>query len=349
MIFMGPSKIKIDDSKSDKDLEFRNKFKEMIGNSDVFIEILNAIVKIASSDSSVLIFGESGTGKELIARAIHRLSQRSGNKLISINCSAIPLSLMEAELFGYEKGAFTGADRRRIGYLGTANMGSLFLDEIGDMPLGIQSKILRVIQEKRYNSLGNNSDKHCDVRFIAATNKNLEEEIRLKRFRLDLYYRLNVFPIHIPPLRERKEDIEMLINQHLETLKTKNKTTDSCILDKSALKILKEYHWPGNIRQLQNVIERLYLLKPSGHIELKDFPSDIFTIQKKYKTTCDSDILLPEEGVNLNIIIENIENQYITQALQRTGNNKNQASKLLGLNRTTLVEKLKKKGLKLKS
>jgi transcriptional regulator with PAS, ATPase and Fis domain len=335
---------------------FQN-FPEVIGRSQSLLNVLEAVTKVAASDSSVLVLGESGTGKELIAYAIHRLSKRSHRRFIPINCSAIPDTLLESELFGYEKGAYTGADKRRIGHFEAATGGTIFLDEIGDMPPSLQAKLLRVLQDKRYTPLGGSQSKSADVRIIAATNKHLENAVEEGSFRLDLFYRLNVLPIKIPPLRERLSDIPELLTHFIDSAQRLQNIQSPVCFSKESVEVLKEYDWPGNIRQLQNLVDRLVVLKGGGVIQVSDLPKEfsqeraakspaqgVSTRSQAPATVYPKDhAVLPDEGINLTEYIESLENGYIRQALHRTGNNKNRAAKLLGLNRTTLVERIKKR------
>lgn len=342
-------------------------FPEIIAKSPVMITVLKSICKIAKSSSAVLILGESGTGKELIAAAIHRLSSRGIHNYVAINCSAIPEDLLEAELFGHEKGAFTGADKKRSGYFGIANHGTIFLDEIGDMPARLQAKLLRVLQEKKYSSVGSHEVKESDVRVIAATNVNLEQAVKEGRFRLDLYYRLNVLPVILPPLRQRRTDIPFLLEHFLDRANYTHCATEPCWLSDEVMDCLTHYNWPGNVRELQNLVERLIILKGSGAVQLKDLPTEykeasikpleeMQPIQESFlqsfsketnkapqqQTSCSDQMQLP---IDLTSFIENLENNLIKEALKRTQNNKNQAARLLGLNRTTLVERIKKRGI----
>ncbi|MBI2603346.1 MAG: sigma-54-dependent Fis family transcriptional regulator [Deltaproteobacteria bacterium] len=340
---------------------YRELFPEIAGRSPTLTHALRLVAKVARSPSSVLILGESGTGKELIASAIHRLSERRYKCFVAINCSAIPEELLEAELFGHEKGAFTGADRKRIGHFGAAEGGTIFLDEIGDMTPRLQSKLLRVLQEKQYSSVGSHTVKHVDVRIIAATNKDLEQAVKDNSFRLDLYYRLNVLPVELPPLRARAGDVELLLEHFCEQMNRLHLPETSCWFDPQALETLRSYSWPGNVRQLQNLVERLVLTHPGGRIGKDDLPPEFVQAKDLEPRPADempalappsSEIYragasaqLPKMGLNLNEYIESLENNLILQALQRTNNNKNQASKLLGMNRTTLVEKIKKRNI----
>ncbi|MFW7381199.1 MAG: sigma-54 interaction domain-containing protein [Oligoflexus sp.] len=359
---------------------WREAVSEIKGRSPAMERVLSTVTKVARSDCPVLIHGESGTGKELIARALHRLSPRANRRFVAINCGAIPESLMESELFGYVKGAFTGADQKRKGYFEEAAGGTIFLDEIGDMPLRLQAKLLRVIQEKQFSPIGSNEVKRADVRVIAATNVNLEEAVRQQSFRLDLFYRLNVLPIHLPSLRERRADIRLLLEHFLQVANQQHGLIQPCFLSAEVYHVLEAYNWPGNVRELQNLVERLVVMTGGGAIQLSELPAEYRGVQtdrsaqhltvnevsnsakhhavntsigsmpeeplmSKAAVQQLSQGLLPEEGMDLTSYIEELENTLILQALERTGHNKNQAAKLLGLNRTTLVERIKKRGL----
>jgi len=344
-----------------QDYRWRKNFPEIIGESQNIRDVLKIIMRVANTDSAVLILGESGTGKELIASAIHRLSKRAARKLVTINCSAIPENLLEAELFGHEKGAFTGAINKRVGLFEQAYGGTLFLDEIGDMPLNLQAKILRVLQEKSYTPIGSSQSKQANVRILAATHQNLESLVKEKCFRLDLYYRLNVFPIKLPALRERKEDIKLLLMHFLDQ---RNHQKKSCYFSQEIFSFLEKYAWPGNIRQLQNLVERLFIMHDAGIISVDNLPDEYRSSEGVFLSiagkkidapplkshtrinhSSSSFIKLPFEGLNLPSLILTLENDLIMQALERTRFNKNQAAKLLKLNRTTLVEKIKKRKL----
>jgi transcriptional regulator with PAS, ATPase and Fis domain len=274
---------------------------------------------------------------------------------LALNCSAIPEDLLEAELFGHEKGAFTGADKKRIGHFGMADGGSLFLDEIGDMPLRLQAKLLRVLQERKFTPIGGTEGRRVDIRIIAATNIDLAQAVKTQKFRLDLYYRLNVLPIDVPPLRERRQDIPLLLEYFLQLGNRAKLAASPCWIAESVGAALAAYSWPGNIRQLQNLIERLLIIKGGGWIELEDLPLEYLQNPAIAKAkpkplmprTMSPSIPLPDEGIDLCKYIGDLENQLIIEALAKTQNNKNQAAKLLGLNRTTLVERIKKRNIKL--
>src|SRR5215467_4773454 len=241
-------------------------FSEIVGQSVVLRRALQEVETVAPTDSTVLIYGETGTGKELIARAIHHLSARSSNAFVKLNCAAIPTGLLESELFGHEKGAFTGAIAQRVGRFELANHGTIFLDEIGDIPLELQPKLLRVLQEREFERLGSTRTLHSDARLIAATNANLTQRVAERRFRSDLYYRLNVFPISIPPLRERKEDIPHLVRHFLKKYARRmNRRVDS--IPASAMNVMSEYRWPGNVRELENFIERSVILSRDSELQ----------------------------------------------------------------------------------
>ncbi len=312
--------------------------------------------KVAKTSSHVLILGESGTGKEVLARYIHFCSGRKG-PFVPVNCAAIPEELLEAELFGYEKGAFTGAVKSKPGKFELAHKGTLFLDEVGELSFKLQAKLLRVIQEKQVERLGGEVSINVDVRILSATNKNLEKEVKEGRFREDLYFRLNVIPIEIPPLRERKEDLKLLAQFFLkkicerEGIEEKNITAE-------VWEVLQNYHWPGNIRELQNLIERLVILTEGKEITLDDLPP-FFLKTSSLKSDLESKSFknekfyfssfpfkeFDENGVDLNKVLREIEIYYLKKALEISKGVKSKAAKLLKLNRTTFIEKLKKYGL----
>lgn len=341
----------------------RSVLSEIKGRSQLLEDVLQTVAKVARSDSPVLINGESGTGKELIARGIHRLSPRVSKRFVAINCSAIPENLLESELFGHVKGAFTGADSRRRGYFEEANGGTIFLDEIGDMPWRLQAKLLRVLQEKHFSPIGSNETRYADVRVVAATNINLEKAVADKEFRLDLFYRLNVLPVRVPSLRERQGDIRILLDHFLDSCNKQHNFMNPAYLQAEVYKVLELHKWPGNVRELQNLVERLVVITGGGRVSVDDLPpeyrhgvieakalqahddEDLGTDDSISAPDIDDSGALPEVGLNLTEYIENLENSLILQALERTGNNKNRAAKLLGLNRTTLVERIKKRKL----
>jgi DNA-binding NtrC family response regulator len=328
-------------------------FDNLVGTSAAIQNIFRTVEKIAKTDSTVLITGESGTGKELIAKAIHFHSLRSRHMFVPINCGAIPEDLLESELFGHVKGAFTGAISGRVGRFETAHKGTLFLDEIGDAPLSIQVKLLRVLQEKTFEYVGSNKPIEVDVRIIAATNQNLRELIGKKFFREDLYYRLNVIPIEVPPLRNRMEDIPALAKYFLVKY-CKHQRKDLIEVDALAMQALCDYPWPGNVREFQNLIEQLTAFCDGRRISIHDLPKRFFQkdasqgVPSPQTTSASSSVFsfhIPSSGMDFNRVVDQIETNLIIEALQKTQWNKNQAAKLLNLNRTTLVEKMKKKNI----
>jgi len=325
------------------ELNKKYKFEQIIGQSEAIEAVLNLVERVADSDSTVMVTGESGTGKELIARAIHYNSSRRDGPFIPINCGAIPSELLESELFGHVKGAFTGALNNRVGRFELADGGTIFLDEIGDLEPSLQVKLLRVLQERNFEPVGGTKTISVNVRVIAATNINLEDAVENNRFREDLYYRLNVIPIVIPALRERKTDIPLLLNHFMNQF-CKQKGRGLTGFSPEALESLCNYGWPGNIRELENLVERLSILKGEGRVEMSDLPH-------KYKTTKSpmlevGGVDIPDGGLDFNTAVDTYENALILRALEKTNWNRNQAAQLLRLNRTTLVEKIKKKGLR---
>jgi DNA-binding NtrC family response regulator len=321
----------------------------IIGTSRQMMNLFELIEKVAESSATVLIHGESGTGKELAAKAIHQLSSRSSQNFVPVNCAAIPDDLLESELFGHVKGAFTGAHSNRIGRFEMADRGTMFLDEIGDMKPNLQVKLLRVLQSKEFEAVGSTKSQKVDVRIIAATNQNLEEMVAAKDFREDLFYRLSVIPINIPALRERRSDIPILINHFLGRFNLDKKRLVKGF-SRDALDILCNYDWPGNVRELENLVERLVILKESGLITPEDLPEKYLSGRSLTKTVAQpasAEADFPAGGVCLNSAVEEFENRLISQALHQTGGNKKEAAELLNLKRTTLIEKLKKKNLQL--
>ena len=320
-------------------------FLGIIGRSKKMQRVFERIKKVAATNSTVLISGDSGTGKELVAQAIHKLSNRANASLVSVNCGAIPNELLESELFGHVKGAFTGAISNRKGRFELASGGTIFLDEIGDMPLMLQVKLLRVLQSKKIEPVGADTSIDVDLRIITATHRDLEKAVALGNFREDLFYRLNVIPIKIPSLAERREDIPLLIAHFLKRFASadgRNRIT----FTQDALEILVGHSWPGNVRELENLIERLVILRGGSTIGPEDLPAK-FLQNRPLAVATEHLVALPEQGLDLKKTISDLENSLITQALERTQGNKNQASRLLQLNRTTLIEKMKKKGLML--
>ncbi|HEC97895.1 MAG TPA: sigma-54-dependent Fis family transcriptional regulator [Nitrospirae bacterium] len=347
------AKLKKENIRLKRELRKRYEFHGLIGSSPKMQRVYDLIEKIADTDSTVLITGGSGTGKELIAKVIHYNSYRSGKNFVPLNCAAIPKDLLESELFGHEKGAFTGAINTRIGRFELASGGTLFLDEIGELDPSLQVKLLRVLQEREFERIGSTKTIKVNVRILAATNRNLEELTREGRFREDLYYRLNVIPVHIPPLRDRKEDIPVLI-EHFLKKHAKAKKRQSPEISKQLMDVLLRYGWPGNIRELENLIERLTILTPGQDVTMEDLPERFQPLAHaidKPQTSLYSteDVSLPPEGINLNDIIDTMERKLITEALEKSNGIKSKAATLLGLNRTTLVEKMKKKGIAITS
>lgn len=328
-------------------------FRSLVGNSRSIRHVRKLVEQVANSDATVLILGESGTGKEVVARNLHYHSSRRNKPFVPINCGAIPAELLESELFGHEKGAFTGAITARQGRFELAEGGSLFLDEIGDMSLHMQVKLLRVLQERVFERVGSNKPISADVRIIAATHRNLEEQIKAGHFREDLYYRLNVFPIDMPPLRERKEDIPLLVNELITRLEHEKR--GSVRLTPQAVMALCDHHWPGNVRELANLIERLVIMHPFGVVDVHDLPEKfregkgegLRSLPMEVEVNYDPWAVprLPREGLDLKEHINNLEYNLIKQALEDASGIVAHAANRLKLRRTTLVEKMRKYGL----
>ena len=319
----------------------------LVGTSRAIRDVFDTLVRVAPSNSSVLIQGESGTGKELVAQAVHRLSRRALGPLVAVNCAAIPEQLLESELFGHVKGAFTGASQTRQGRFRLADGGTVFLDEIGEMPLALQGKLLRVLQERAIEPVGGSKPESVDFRLIAATNKDLEAQVAKGAFRGDLFYRLNVVPLVLPPLRERRGDVSLLAAHFLARHNSGKERP--LRFSPAAVEALERHAWPGNVRELENLVERLAVLKGEGDLEVADLPGPIRNaraVPAGGAVAIGGEIptALPPEGVDLYKVLADIEDRLIHEALERSGGNKNQAAKILGLNRTTLVEKLRKKG-----
>jgi DNA-binding NtrC family response regulator len=339
-------------------LQERYKFEGIIGRSPAMRDLFHLLETVSASISTILVTGETGTGKEIVARAIHHNSPRRAQRFVALNCGAIPETLLEAELFGHVRGAFTGAIGTRQGRLEQAHKGTLFLDEVGTMSPALQMKLLRVLQEREFERIGDTHTIKVDVRVIAATNSDLQRMVSESQFREDLYYRLNVIPIHLPPLRERREDIPLLVQHFLKkfsgpesgVLSPSGRPSTSLGRDhiegrslsvsQQAMRCLMSYAWPGNVRQLENAIERAVALSGGRtQIETADLTPDI---QQASQTASSAELNLPDEGIDFDGYICGIERELIRRALEKTGGNKGQASKLLNLKRTTLVEKLKR-------
>ena len=354
----------------------------IIGQSTTLAEVFKVLGKVAPTDSTVLVTGESGTGKELLVRALHANSRRADKPFVPINCGAIPKELLESELFGHEKGAFTHAIRSRPGRFELADGGTIFLDEIGEMDLSLQVKILRVLQEKEIERVGGTGTKKVDVRVVAATNRDLEREVAAGRFREDLYYRLNVIPLHLPPLRERGGDV-LLLAEHFLREDCKKKERPMLTLAPDTRRILSAYSWPGNVRELENFMERLSILVDGDTVTPADLPATILdevgdlaalpepelpplevplTTEPARTTPAAAPAaqgapgvqpgdfvwptltVLEEKGMNLKDFLDTVESRLIDEALGRADGVKNQAAEFLGIKRTTLIEKLKKRG-----
>ncbi|MBE8162691.1 MAG: sigma-54-dependent Fis family transcriptional regulator [Bdellovibrionaceae bacterium] len=315
----------------------KNNSIPIIGNSPQILQILELAKKLSEVNTTTLITGKNGTGKELIARYIHNPENLKAKNFYAINCASLPPDLLESNLFGHAKGSFTGADRDRKGLFELATGGTLLLDEIGDMPLNLQVKLLRVLQEKEFSPLGSNKKIKTNLRILTATHINLKTAIKQKKFREDLYYRLNVVPIHISSLKKRTSDIPLLVHYFL-TKFAKQYDKPKTEIHISVIKQLMTHHWPGNIRELENLIERLVVLQNTSVILLKHLPSEYLN-KNEY---CSIKINMPKEGLDLKNHILHYETQWIIQALKMTEGNKNQAAKLLQMNRTTLIEKIKK-------
>jgi two-component system response regulator AtoC len=318
--------------------------EHLIGTSDAIRELLEFVDKVADSDSTILILGESGTGKELIARTIHYNSARRDQPLVPVNCGAIPENLLESELFGHEKGAFTGALNARMGRFELAHGGTIFLDEVGEMSLALQVKLLRVLQERCFERVGGTKTIGVDVRILAATNQDLDIAVQEKRFRKDLYYRLNVIPVTIPPLRERLSDIPLLLDHFIARFNDMKHASVHGV-DPEAMDCLLHYHWPGNIRELENLVERLIVLKKTGIIVPADLPEKVLRSIPPPLVRLEEPMVGNGTGIDLVRELERHENRLIVEAMRRANGVTSKAAQLLHVNRTTLVEKLKRKGL----
>ncbi len=306
--------------------------EEIVGKSTAILSVKKLISNLKESEAAVLIRGESGTGKELVAKAIHKNSRRAGGSFLALNCAAIPEGLLESELFGHERGAFTGATKKKLGYFQLASGGTLFLDEIGDLPITLQAKLLRVLENQQLNPLGSEKAVDVDIRLITATHSSLEDAIKRGEFREDLYYRINVFPITIPPLREREGDV---VEISIHFLQQAGRSGDD--LDETACRKLESYDWPGNIRELRNVLERAMIIKPKGRI----YSDDLYLGSGVLATAPDGPAKQAEEELN----IEEMERRLIRKAMERTSGNKSEAARLLGITRRALYGRLERYGM----
>ena len=318
--------------------EKKHIFDNIIGQSDPMKEIFNIVKKVSNSNTTIIINGETGTGKGLIAKAIHESSERSQNPFIQINCGAISEGLLESELFGHVKGAFTGAIANKPGKFELAEGGTIFLDEIGDMSTDLQVKVLRVLEENEFEPVGGSKTLRANVRVIAATHRDLEEEVQKGNFREDLFYRLYVIPMVLPPLKEKKSDLPLLVSHFIDMF-CREKKKDLLTISNEALKILMNYSWPGNVRELKNLIERLVVLCESSEITEQDLPLKLKTI--KLPGTM-PEIGIPNEGIDFNTAVTEYEKALIINALEKTNWIKNKAADFLQIKRTTLVEKIKR-------
>jgi sigma-54 specific flagellar transcriptional regulator A len=340
-----------------------NLFRSLVGTSRAIQQVRQMMSQVADTEASVLILGESGTGKEVVARNLHYHSKRRDAPFVPVNCGAIPAELLESELFGHEKGAFTGAITSRAGRFELANGGTLFLDEIGDMPLPMQVKLLRVLQERTFERVGSNKTQSADVRIIAATHKNLEQMIEAGTFREDLYYRLNVFPIEMAPLRERVEDIPLLMNELISRMEVEKR--GSIRFNSAAIMSLCRHDWAGNVRELANLVERMAIMHPYGVIGVLELPKKFRQVDDEHDQqatsvrddleerfsfnsslpSADSSAMLPPEGLDLKDYLGNLEQSLIQQALDDAGGVVARAAERLRIRRTTLVEKMRKYGM----
>ena len=322
-------------------LDARYSFSGLVGRSPAMRQLCQLLETVAPTNSTILIQGETGTGKELVARAIHQNSQRKHQRFVALNCSAIPETLLEAELFGHVRGAFTGAVGSRQGRFEQAHRGTLLLDEVGTMSPALQAKLLRVLQERAFERVGDSQPVKVDVRVMAATNSDLGRMVKEGTFREDLYYRLNVIPLRLPPLRERREDIPMLVQHFLDRFGREQSPPRLGVgMSQEAMRQLMAYAWPGNVRQLENTVERAFTLNPGRtQIDESALPEEI---RQAGADSSDWNLVLPDEGLDLEAFVARVERDLIGRALDRAGGNKRQAAALLRLKRTTLVEKLKR-------
>jgi len=326
-------------------LQERYRFEGVVGKGRAMARVFQLLETVAPTNSTILITGETGTGKEVVARAIHHNSPRHMFRFVALNCTAIPETLLEAELFGHVRGAFTGAVGNRQGRLEQAHKGTFFLDEVGTMSTALQTKLLRVLQEREFERVGDSHTTKVDVRVIAATNSDLPRMVADGQFREDLFYRLNVIPVQLPPLRERKEDIPLLVQHFLDKFRAEANSGQPrapMTVAQDAIRRLMAYSWPGNVRQLENAIERAVAMSAGrSQIDVTDLPEEI---QQAPEAVLPSTVSLPEDGLDLEAFISRVERELIERSLERTGGNKGRAARLLRLKRTTLVEKLKRFG-----
>jgi len=320
---------------------------KIIGRSPALSDLVDSIDRVARTSCTVLVTGESGTGKELIVAALHDASRRASAPLVTLNCGAIPEALLESELFGHAKGAFTGAHATRAGRVAAAEGGTLFLDEVGELPLALQVKLLRLLQQREYSPVGDSRTLTCDIRIVAATNRDLASEVKAGRFREDLYYRLNVVQLHLPALRERSEDVARLAHHFLERFRMDFGREEVLGFSDAALSVLGSYAWPGNIRELENAVERAIVLTLGTEVSVDDLPQSVRSGVDSPRNDLSTGVPLelPQGGLDLRAAVETMECNLIRQALARTNGNKNRAAQLLGLNRTTLVEIVKRRRL----
>jgi DNA-binding NtrC family response regulator len=322
-------------------LHDRSRIDGVVGRTPVMLQLFELLKTVAATASTVLITGETGTGKELAARAIHDASPRRSQRFVALNCGAIPETLLEAELFGHVRGAFTGAVANRQGRLEQANRGTLFLDEVGSMSTALQTRLLRVLQSREFERVGDSQTIRVDVRVVAATNSDLKQMVEAGTFREDLFYRLNVIPVHVPPLRERRADIPLLAQHFLDRFSREAaQPRGRATLAQDAQQALMGFDWPGNVRQLENVMERTFALS-AGRTQLQgsDLPDEV---RERQVPADPAELTIPDEGVQLDRLVAHFEHSYIRLALERTGGNKRQAAELLNVKRTTLIEKLKR-------
>lgn len=321
-------------------LHDRTKIDGIVGRTPVMMQLFELLHTVAATVSTVLVTGETGTGKELVARAIHDASPRRSQRFVALNCSAIPETLLEAEIFGHVRGAFTGAVANRQGRLEQANRGTLFLDEVGTMSPALQAKLLRVLQTREFERVGDSQTIRVDVRVLAATNSDLKRMVAEGQFREDLYYRLNVIPVRIPALRERRADIPLLAQHFLDRFAKESPSRGRVTITQEAQQALMAFDWPGNVRQLENVVERAFALSPGrSQIGAADLPPEMHRLPV---LASPAEYVLPETGVDLEQVVATFEHSLIKRALERTDGNKSQAAELLQLKRTTLIEKLKR-------